>query len=88
MCLEISENDKDLIFLPFKRISPESILFNPLRHLIKVVFPVPFGPRIHKTSPFLIEKLISEKISSSSYENEIFLTSNKLSLMTIQNTPA
>ena len=35
-------------------------------HLIKVVLPVPFGPNMHKTSPFSMEKLISLNISSPS----------------------
>ena len=58
---------------------------NPFKHLIKVVLPVPFGPRIHKTSPLPMEKLISENISSSLYENEMFFTSSSLFSTTILN---
>lgn len=44
---EISEKESDLIFLFLINISPESILCNPFKHLIKVVLPVPLGPNIH-----------------------------------------
>ena len=41
-----------------------------------MVLPVPLGPSIHKTSPLSMEKQMFSNISSSSYENEMFLSNS------------
>src|ERR1700738_3316463 len=47
------------------RISPESGCKNPIRMLILVVFPAPFGPRKAQTSPGKTEKDTSDSAGIS-----------------------
>ncbi len=54
-----------------QKCSPSVQWLNPSKHLIKVVFPTPLGPRIVIISPFLTCKFISLSISIFPYRATI-----------------